>query len=129
VTLLWLIVITSKAGRLGIRYQLRFVPMRVTHTNRVFCSCDIGKNLWELIDENNDEMEQMEWDGDNGIGNMVGMYIKHADKAFCDYFETIDNCMKQARKARDASNDIVTPRRCELRKRVKRNYQRRYQPQ
>ncbi len=56
----------------------------------------VGKTQWELMDENNDEMEQMEWDGDNGIGNMVGMYmyIKHVDKAFCDYFKTMDNCLK-----------------------------------
>ena len=47
----------------------------------------VGKKQWELMDENDDNMEeQLEWDGDNGIANMVGMYIKHADKAFCDYF-------------------------------------------
>ncbi len=37
----------------------------------------IGKKQWELMDENDNEMEQMEWDGDNGIGNMVGMYNVH----------------------------------------------------
>lgn len=38
--------------------------------------------------ENDDHMEQMELNGDNGIGNsMVGMYIKHADKAYCEYFQ------------------------------------------
>jgi hypothetical protein len=78
----------------------------------------VGKTQWELMDENDDDMEQMEWDGDNGIGNMVGMYIKHADKAFCDYFKTMDNCLKDVhKKAHDAKND-VSPRRGQLRKRA-----------
>ena len=76
----------------------------------------IDKMQWELMDENDDEMEHMEWDGDNSIGNMVGMYIKHADKAFCDYFKTMDNCLKDVhKKALDARND-VTPCRGQLRK-------------
>lgn len=38
--------------------------------------------------ENDDHMEQMELNGDNGIGNsMVGMTIKHADKAYREYFQ------------------------------------------
>ena len=82
----------------------------------------IGKTQWELMDENDDEMEQMEWDGDNGIGNMVGMYIKHADKAFCDYFETMNNCVKEAWKARDVSND-TTPAMVNYRSMPMRNYQ------
>ena len=47
-----------------------------------------GKKQWKLMDENGDHMEQMGWDGDNGIGNMIGMYIKHADQSFCDYFQS-----------------------------------------
>ncbi len=38
---------------------------------------------------------------------MVGMYIKHVDKAFCDYFQTMDNCAKEEWKARDESNDVT----------------------
>ena len=75
----------------------------------------VTKNKWELMNENDDQMEQMEWDGDNGIGNLVGTYIKHADKAFCAYFKSLDNCEKQA--AHDDSNE-VTPRRGALRKRA-----------
>ncbi len=90
-----------------------FIPVILVH---------IGKKQWELMDENDNEMEQMEWDGDNGIGNMVGMYIKHADKAFCDYFETMNNCVKEAWKARDVSND-TTPAMVNYRSMPMRNYQ------
>lgn len=72
------------------------------------------------MDENDDRMEQMEWDGDNGIGNMIGMYIKHADKEFCDYFKGLDNLEKEALKSQDDSNE-VTPRRGAMRKRAHEN--------
>ena len=67
--------------------------------------------------------DQLEWDSDNGIANMVGMYIKHADKAFCDYFKSLDNCEKQALKAHNESNE-VTPRHRELRNGHMRNCRR-----
>lgn len=47
----------------------------------------IGKKQWELMDENDDHMEQMEWNGDHGIENMVGMYIKHANQEFVINFK------------------------------------------
>ncbi len=34
------------------------------------------------------------------------MYIKHVDNAFCEYFKTMDNCLKDAQK-RDESNDVT----------------------
>ncbi len=33
----------------------------------------VTKKHWELMDENNDNMEQMECDGDTGLVNMIGM--------------------------------------------------------
>ena len=86
-----------------------FVPMTLV--------C-VGKKQWELMDKNNDNMEeQLEWDGNNGIANMVGIYIKHVDKACCDYFQSLDNCEKNAPKAHDESKgDEVTPHCSELRK-------------
>jgi len=77
----------------------------------------VGKKQWELMDENDDHMEQMEWDGDNGIGNMVGMYIKHPDQSFCDYFQSLTDMERRADAVNDAENE-VTPRRRELRKRA-----------
>jgi len=49
----------------------------------------LGQKLWELMDENDDHMEQLEWDGDNGIENMLGMYIKHPDASFCEYVKSL----------------------------------------
>ncbi len=58
----------------------------------VILAC-VTKKQWELMDENdeNDENveEQLEWDGDNGIANMVGMYIKHPNKDFCEYYQSL----------------------------------------
>jgi hypothetical protein len=34
-------------------------------------------------------MEQSEWDGDNGLSNLFGVYIKHPDDTFCEYFNTV----------------------------------------
>ena len=55
----------------------------------------IGKKQWELMDENDDHMEQIEWDGDHGIGNMVGMYlmsrvVTHARNSAYECFESHD---------------------------------------
>jgi len=94
----------------------------------------VSKKQWELMNENDDHvMEQMEWDGDHGIANMVGMYIKHADKEFCDYFQSLTNAFacnataeesieltprRSARNHAGIEKDEITPRRGELRKRA-----------
>jgi hypothetical protein len=76
----------------------------------------VQKKLWEVMDENDDQMEeQLEWDGDNGIANMVGLYIKHPDKSFCDYFQSLKGNTK---RAEDDKVETVTPRRGEMRKRA-----------
>jgi hypothetical protein len=41
------------------------------------------------MDKNDDNMQQMEWDGDYGLANMIGMYIKHADTDICYYFKSL----------------------------------------
>ena len=76
----------------------------------------VGKKLWEVMDENDDQMEeQLEWDGDNGVANMVGMYIKHPDQSFCDYFQSLKgNTPEQGKKnAEEDEVETVTPRRGE----------------
>ena len=79
------------------------------------------KNEWELMDENDNQMEHMEWDGNNGIAIMVGMYIKYADKEFCDcYFKGLDNMKKEVLKLQDDINE-VTPCHGALRKQVHQN--------
>ena len=50
---------------------------------------------------------------------MVGMYIKHADKSFRDYFQSLTMLERKADVANDAANDNnneATPRRGQLRK-------------
>ena len=41
------------------------------------------------MDENDDEMEQLVWDGDEGLNNLFGVYIKHPNDAFCEYYQTL----------------------------------------
>jgi hypothetical protein len=74
----------------------------------------VSTKKWELMDENDDEMEQLEWDGDDGICNMLGMYIRHPDKEFCEYFQS----MKRASEDTQMVDDSMTPRRKEMRKRA-----------
>ena len=45
----------------------------------------ISKTTWELMDENDDEMEQLVWDGDEGVKNLFGIYIKQPDEAFLSF--------------------------------------------
>ena len=68
----------------------------------------VTKNKWELMDQHDDYLiGQMEWDGDDGVANMMGMYIKHADNTFCEYFRSLT---VQPVVDNDDSNK-VTPRR------------------
>ena len=85
----------------------------------------VSKKQWELMDENDENVEeQLEWDGDNGIANMVGMYIKHPDKEFCDYYQSLLTAVHTATPAheddKEEHSDVckVTPRRSALRKRA-----------
>jgi hypothetical protein len=48
----------------------------------------ISNKIWELMDEYDDNMTQLEWDGDDGLQNLFGLYIKQPDEAFCEYYET-----------------------------------------
>jgi hypothetical protein len=50
----------------------------------------ISKTTWELMDENDDEMEQLVWDGDEGVNNFFGIiYIKQPNEAFCEYYQML----------------------------------------
>ena len=86
----------------------------------------VTKKQWELMDENDENMEeQLEWDGDNGIANMVGMYIKHPDKEFCEYYQSLLTAADTAAAAAHENDkeehvDVckATPRRSAMRKRA-----------
>jgi len=51
----------------------------------------ISKTTWELMDENDDKMEQLVWDGNEGVNNLFSIYIKQPDDAFsvCEYYQTL----------------------------------------
>jgi hypothetical protein len=79
----------------------------------------VGKKLWEVMDENDDElMEQLDWDGDEGIANMIGMYIRHPSKSFCDHFQSRAMVSADDKCNKEIDGKEVTPRRREMRKRA-----------
>jgi hypothetical protein len=39
----------------------------------------ISKTTWELINKNDDKMDQLFWDGNKGVNNLFGIYIKQPD--------------------------------------------------
>jgi hypothetical protein len=48
----------------------------------------ISPHLWEITDEDNLDMLHLDWDGDKGVENLMGIYIQHPSKNFIDYFQT-----------------------------------------
>ena len=72
----------------------------------------IGKNTWEVMDENDDHLiQQLDWDGDDGIKNMVSMYIKHITPGFCNHFKMMAKEWLISTPAKsDTCDDGITPR-------------------
>ncbi len=68
----------------------------------------VAKDLWEVMDEDDTNLiEQLEMDGDDGIANMVGMYICHPEPSFVSSFQG----RKKDKLRKDSPNDKgVTPR-------------------
>jgi hypothetical protein len=48
----------------------------------------ISAHPWEITDEDDLEMAQLDWDGDKGVENLMGIYIQHPLQNFIDYFQT-----------------------------------------
>jgi hypothetical protein len=45
------------------------------------------KNMWEVTDADDMVLRNLDWTGDEGIDNMVGIYIQHPAKRFIEYFK------------------------------------------
>jgi hypothetical protein len=48
----------------------------------------ISAHLWEITDEDDLEMAQLDWDGNKGVENLMGIYVQHLLQNFIDYFQT-----------------------------------------
>jgi hypothetical protein len=48
----------------------------------------ITAHLWEITDEDDLEMAQLDWDGDKGVENLIGISIQHPSQNFINYFQT-----------------------------------------
>ncbi len=56
-----------------------FVPTFITR---------IIAHLLEITDKDNLEMAQLDWDGGEGVENLMGIYIQHPLQNFINYFQT-----------------------------------------
>ncbi len=57
-----------------------FVPAYLTR---------ISTHLWEITDEDDLEMSQLDWDGDKGVENLMGIYIQHPLQNFIISFRLV----------------------------------------
>jgi hypothetical protein len=48
----------------------------------------ISAHLWEITDKDDLEMSHLDWDGDKGVKNLVGIYIQHPSQNFINDFTT-----------------------------------------
>ncbi len=48
----------------------------------------MSAHLWEITDEDDLEIAQLDWDGDKGVENLMGIYIQHPSQNFINYFQT-----------------------------------------
>jgi hypothetical protein len=48
----------------------------------------ISAKLWEITDKDDLEMAQLDWDGDEGVENLMGIYIQHPLQNLINYFQT-----------------------------------------
>ncbi len=48
----------------------------------------ISTHLQEITDKDNLEMAQLDWDGNKGVENLMGIYVQHPLQNFIDYFQT-----------------------------------------
>ena len=78
----------------------------------------ISTTTWELMDENDDEMKQLVWDGDEGVKNLFGIYIKQPDGAFCEHYQTLVTTSSAGGSQNKESTFFVSPTRDGLRKRA-----------
>jgi hypothetical protein len=48
----------------------------------------ISAHRWEITDEDNLKMAQLDWDGNKRVEILMGIYVQHPSQNFIDYFQT-----------------------------------------
>ncbi|MGA1646391.1 MAG: hypothetical protein ACO4AV_15605, partial [bacterium] len=74
----------------------------------------VGGDKWEVVDEEEELLSQVEWGGDDGITNIFGMYMKGPDAKFYRKFHA--DSLRQV-----VEEIIVSPNRARLRSRAAKN--------
>jgi hypothetical protein len=77
----------------------------------------IRAHLWEMTDEDDLEMAQLDWDGDKGVENLMGIYIQHPLQNFINYLQTCLSTVALTSTMRQDQHE-VSPHCAELRKRA-----------
>ena len=70
------------------------------------------------MDENDEKMEQLVWDSDEGVNNLFGVYIKQPDESSCEYYQTLVTTSSVGGSQNKESTFFVLPYCDSLRKRA-----------
>ena len=81
----------------------------------------VSKNMWEVTDVDDMVLRNLDWMGDEGIDNMMGIYIQHPAKRFLEYFKEKRPLATLTAANTRAASLAVSPRRSALRKRAAEN--------
>ncbi len=49
----------------------------------------VTKHQWEITDSDDMMIQTLDWGGDEGIENMMGIYIQHPVKRFVEFFKLV----------------------------------------
>ena len=50
----------------------------------------VTKHMWEVTDVDNLIIQNLDWKGDEGIENMMGIYIQHPVKRLMEFFKLVE---------------------------------------
>jgi hypothetical protein len=77
----------------------------------------ISAHLWNITDEDDLEMAQLDWDSNEGVENIMGIYVQHPLHNFIDYFQTRPSTAALSSTMSQDQHE-VSPHRAGLRKRA-----------
>jgi len=81
----------------------------------------VTKHMWGVTDVDDLIIQNLDWKGDEGIENMMGVYIQHLGKRFMDFFKLVEPLCTLTDANAIAQSLAVLPNRKALRKRAAQN--------
>jgi hypothetical protein len=81
----------------------------------------VTKHMWEVIDVDDLIIQNLDWKGDKGIENMMGIFILHPGKRFMDFFKLAEPLSTLTESNGIAESLVVSPNQKALCKRAAEN--------